>query len=105
MLKRLTMLFIALGFSLSFCAHAGVMNSIHLEAHESLSWFFSKRGEDFVGAYDMNFTSNEVGCTFTIATRAVVTNANYQHTSYNCKICFVQAGRRSFDAKSIDCQE
>jgi len=86
-------------------ANAGVMNSIHLEVHESLGWFFSKRGEDFIGAYDMNFTDNTQGCTFTIATRAVVTNSAYANNSYNCRLCFVQAGRRSFDAKEIDCQE
>lgn len=85
-------------------ASAGVMNSIHLETHEALAWFFSKRGEDFHGAYEMNFTDNSEGCTFTIGTRAAVTNNQYQNVSYDCKVCFVQSGRRSFDANEIVCQ-
>lgn len=85
-------------------ANAGVMNSIHLETHEALAWFFSKRGEDFHGAYEMSFTDNSAGCSFTIGTSAAVTNAQYQNVSYDCKICFTQSGRRSFDAGEIVCQ-
>lgn len=86
-------------------AQSGVMNSIHLETHEALDWFFHKRGEDFIGAYDMNFTDNSEGCTFTIGTRVVTRNAEYSNTTYQCRLCFVQSGRRSFDAQEIDCQQ